>query len=272
MAKTATKVPRAKKSEAAVAIVEREDEGKMIEVGENVSVQSIILRAIELGTPVETMEKLLDLQERIEGRRAKRLFDDAMANFQGECPIIKKSTRVAKENGTKLYDYAKLEVIVSQVRGPLRDNGFSYSIQSETLANNVKVTCIAKHKSGHSEPTTVEVPLGTKTPVMSATQQVAAALTFAKRYAFCNAFGILTGDEDTDASKETVETPGAATSDAPSREANFDKVKGILEKTKDVAGLKEMGDKISKSSKYTAKEKKDLQKVIDARIKELGEK
>jgi len=42
----------------------------------------------------------------------------------------------------------------------------------------------------------MEVPLGNKTSVMSQTQVVAAALTFAKRYAFCNAFGIMTGDDD----------------------------------------------------------------------------
>ena len=40
---------------------------------------------------------------------------------------------------------------------------------------------------------------------MSQTQVEAAALTFAKRYAFCNAFGILTGDEDTDAKRATVD-------------------------------------------------------------------
>jgi hypothetical protein len=43
------------------------------------------------------------------------------------------------------------------------------------------------------------VPLGNKTQIMSDTQVTAAALTFAKRYAFCNVFGILTGDEDNEA-------------------------------------------------------------------------
>jgi hypothetical protein len=36
---------------------------------------------------------------------------------------------------------------------------------------------------------------------MTAQQMVGSARTFAMRYAFCNAFGILTGDEDTDARK-----------------------------------------------------------------------
>ena len=34
--------------------------------------------------------------------------------------------------------------------------------------------------------------------MMSDSQKYAGALTFAKRYAFCNAFGILTADEDID--------------------------------------------------------------------------
>jgi hypothetical protein len=63
----------------------------------------------------------------------------------------------------------------------------------------IKVALTAKHTSGHSEVTCVELPLGNETRIMSQTQVEAAALTFAKRYAFCNAFGILTGDEDTDA-------------------------------------------------------------------------
>jgi hypothetical protein len=39
---------------------------------------------------------------------------------------------------------------------------------------------------------------------MNEPQRFASALTFAKRYAFCNAFGILTGDEDDNAEKATA--------------------------------------------------------------------
>ena len=44
---------------------------------------------------------------------------------------------------------------------------------------------------------TFKVPID-KEGYMNAPQKFASALTFAKRYAFCNAFGILTGDEDDD--------------------------------------------------------------------------
>ncbi len=159
----------------------------------------LIAQAIEKKTPVETMEKLLAMRKELKAEWAKEQFDEAMAKFQGDCPVIEKTKDGATtKSGKVAYKYAPLDVIVSQTKSLIQANGFSYMIQTETLPAGVKVTCIVKHKSGHSELSTVEVPMGTKTDIMNASQQVASALTFAKRYAFCNAFGILTGDEDDD--------------------------------------------------------------------------
>jgi len=173
------------------------------------SIEELISQAVVNGTPVETMEKLLAMRRELKAEAAKEAFDDDMAKFQGDCPVITKTKSVATKTGKKAYSYAPLDVIVAQTKGPLRDHGFSYKIDTETLEGKVKVTCIVKHKAGHRDQTSVEVPLGTKTDIMSNTQVVAAALTFAKRYAYCNAFGILTGDEDDDAiSTKDVETNG----------------------------------------------------------------
>jgi hypothetical protein len=106
---------------------------------------------------------------------------------------------VKTKAGVVAYRYAPIESIVEQVKAPLQANGFSYSTNMELLESGVKVSVKVTHSAGHSELTQMTVPLGTKTDIMSASQVVAAAQTFAKRYAFCNAFGILTGDEDNDA-------------------------------------------------------------------------
>lgn len=184
------------------------------------SVESFISQAISSNVPIETLERLLAMRTTVKAEQAKEAFDDAMAKFQGECPVIEKTKEGGKtKGGFVAYKYAPLESIVSQVKYDLQANGFSYAIQTETGENKVKVTCIAKHKLGHSEPTSVEVPLGTKTDIMSAPQVVASALTFAKRYAFCNAFGIMTGDEDTDANtvpKNNQVVPPAKTSNIKS--------------------------------------------------------
>lgn len=158
----------------------------------------LIDKAIEKGMDISAMERLFDLQERWEKNQAKKAFDSAMANFQMECPMIEKTKHVPTKTGEIAYSYAPIESIVEQVKKILQKNGLSYTIKTE-VNGKVKSTCIVKHIDGHSEESSMEVPLGNKTQVMSDTQVVAAASTFAKRYAFCNALGIMTGDEDTDA-------------------------------------------------------------------------
>ena len=162
--------------------------------------ETLIAKAIDKKVPVETMERLLMMRRELKSEWAKAEFDKALSAFQAACPIIKKTKGVKTDSGEVAYKYAPLESIVEEVKDLLSKHGFSYSVdQPEAKQGYIKVAFTVKHQSGHSEVTCVELPLGNKTRIMSQTQVEAAALTFAKRYAFCNAFDILTGDEDTDA-------------------------------------------------------------------------
>lgn len=162
-------------------------------------IENLIARAIDKGVTVDTIERLLVMRRELKAEYAKEKYDRAMAAFQAACPIIKKDKAGGRtQAGQVAYYYAPLESIVGQTKELIEKHGFSYAVETYTETDKVKVVCVATHVDGHSNPSSVELPLGTKTNVMSATQQVAAAITFAKRYAFCNAFGILTGDEDTD--------------------------------------------------------------------------
>lgn len=165
----------------------------------NFNAETLISQAIEKGVSVDTMERLLAMRRELKAEFAKEAFDKAMAKFQAECPTIVKTKEVKTKSGIVAYRYAPIESIVEQVKTPLQNNGFSYSTKQEMLDSGVKISVKVTHSAGHSEVTEMTVPLGTKTDIMSQSQVVAAASTFAKRYAFCNAFGILTGDEDTDA-------------------------------------------------------------------------
>ena len=160
--------------------------------------ETLISQAIKQNASVDTMERLLKMRQDLKAEFAKEQFDISMANFQMDCPIVKKTKSVPTSSGAIAYKYAPIESIVSQVKKYLKKHGFSYMIKTETLEKKVKAICVVKHKDGHSEESSMSVPLGTKTNIMSETQVVAAALTFAKRYAFCNSFGILTGDSDDD--------------------------------------------------------------------------
>lgn len=170
--------------------------------------------ALNKQVPVETLERLLAMQKDIMAANAKAAFDEAMRMFQKDCPIIQKHKKVMnKDNQGVRYVYAPLDDIIEQVKAPLADHGFSYRLGQEVDKPKpgwLTVSCTATHALGHSETEKFELPLGAA-QFMTAQQEVGAARTFGSRYCFLGVFGIMTGDEDTDANPAQEEmTPPAA--------------------------------------------------------------
>lgn len=181
-----------------------ESPGVAIMQSSDVSIDNLMARAIDGGANIDVLERLMVLRDKLKAEAAKAAFDAAMAAFQAECPVIRKTKDVHTKDkpdgsqGSKAYSFAPLESIVSQVKPLLQKYGFSYNFRSITDKEKQQITaiCIVHHTDGHEQESPVQVPYGNKTPVMSDSQVAMAAMTFAKRYAFCNAFGIMTGDED----------------------------------------------------------------------------
>lgn len=158
----------------------------------------LIARAIDKSVPVETMEKLLAMRRELRTEQIQAEFVRALVAFQSACPVIQKTRKVLDKSNRHRYSFAALEDIIRAVRGLLEKVGLSYRIDTEQHATEVAAICIVQHVSGHSEKSRFAVPID-KDGYMSAPQKVASALTYAKRYAFCNALGIMTGEEDDDA-------------------------------------------------------------------------
>jgi hypothetical protein len=159
--------------------------------------QALISQAIEKNTPIETMERLLAMRAELKKEAARDLFFESLAGFQAACPVIKKNNPVYDKTGKLRYKYATLDDIVAQVKPYLLKFGFSYIIETIQDNNEVGAVCKAFHKMGHSEQSAFKVPIDT-TAYMNVAQKVASALSFSKRYAFCDIFGIMTGTGDDD--------------------------------------------------------------------------
>lgn len=162
-------------------------------------VAGFIEQAIKSNLPVETMEKLFALQRQVKADVAKEAFVSAMSKFQSEVPVIEKTRKVLNKDGRSVrYQYAPLEEIVKQIRDSLAKNGLSYTWEVENKEGFIKAVAKVTHVFGHSETSQFEIPID-KEGFMTAPQKYASALTFAKRYSLCNALGITTAEEDTDA-------------------------------------------------------------------------
>lgn len=193
------------------------------------SAEDLMRVAIERGTPVETMERLLAMRRELREEAAKQAFHDALALFQEECPIITKRREVKDKHGKGRYRYAALSDIIVQVKPLLKKHGFSHSVNAVVEVGWVIARCKLSHREGHSEISEFKVPVD-KEAYMSAPQLYASALTFAKRYAFCDALGIMTADEDDDAQRvaqaEAAKQPSEADQVQKLKRTIWDKLKG----------------------------------------------
>lgn len=163
------------------------------------SVNALISQAVAANVPIETLERLFTLRERVKAEQAKEAFVKALAGFQGELKTIVKTKKVMGKDGKLRYMFAPMDSIIEQIKGPEAKYGFAHTwTVDSTVSGYITAICKITHELGHSETTDFKVPIMAN-EFMNAPQHVASALTFAKRYSLCNALGIATGDEDVDA-------------------------------------------------------------------------
>jgi len=156
--------------------------------------------AIEHNLPVEALERLQALHERVSDRAAAIEFARELAGFQEECPpIVKRSTaKVMTRGGVSYsYKYAELDQIARTVRPLLARRGFSYTWDSDVRDKAVHCVCILRHVNGHFEKANFSAPVESAAG-MSEQQKHASALTYARRQALVQVLGLTTTDPDTD--------------------------------------------------------------------------
>jgi hypothetical protein len=171
------------------------------------SPEALLAAAIERQLPVESIERLLAMRRELKAEWARERYFESLAAFQRECPEIEKTTAVLNKDGTPRYYYAKLGDIVQQVKDTLAEHGFSYTVHptDESVEGWVTAKVVAHHRDGHDEESSMSVPIDPEA-YMNAPQKVAAARTFATRYAFLGVLGIVAVDEDDDAQSIDAET------------------------------------------------------------------
>lgn len=167
--------------------------------------QAVVNAAIEHGRS-EIISELMRIRTEMAGEAARDAYYTAMSSLQASMPIIRKDKEVCNKNSSTVrYKYATIDSIVQQVMPVISAHGFSFRFETSHEDGVVRATCVVTHTGGHSERSDFFATIDPGA-FMSAPQQFAAAATFAKRYAFCNAFGIITGDADDDAESAGTQT------------------------------------------------------------------
>jgi len=148
---------------------------------------------------VNALEKLVDLQDKIQRRNAEQEFHRALAEFQESCPPVQKSSTAkitTNGGGGYSFTYADLEEIISTVRPHLSRNGFSFTFDSSVEASKLLTcTCTLHHAHGHSMSSKFTLPIENGSGA-SDQQKTGGALTYAKRQCLISVLGLALADPE----------------------------------------------------------------------------
>jgi hypothetical protein len=158
---------------------------------------------------VAVIERLVDLKIKTDKIQAEQEFNKALAEFQNDCPPIKKASiaKITTKSGSNFsYKYAELDEIARTVKPFLFHRGLSFTWDSETIDGFIKTACFLRHQNGHSIKASFQAPIPKEIGSMSEIQIHATVLTYIKRQTLVEVLGLTTTEVDTDgASPETLD-------------------------------------------------------------------
>lgn len=208
-------------------------------ISESAAIMQVIERAAtNPNVDIDKMERLLAMQERILERNARAEYAAALADMQPQLPLIAERGDIKDRNNNVQSRYALWEDIVSAITPILSTHGFALSFRVKNDANMVGVTGVLSHRAGHSEETTLALPIDTSGS-KNAVQSVGSSTSYGKRYTAAALLNLRTGDIDDDGasggkptlSEEQVANLDALLSeiggDAKARYLRYAKVKSL---------------------------------------------
>lgn len=151
------------------------------------SVADMLHAVIQTGVTsdnVGTLEKMMDLYERVQERDAVKSFTRAFNALQAEMPVIVASSVIPNRG-----KYERFEDVMNVVGPLLHKNGFTISFSMDVKEGRIVETCTLRHIDGHSQANSFAVRVGGRAD--SDTQADCKAATTAKRNALLNCLNIV---------------------------------------------------------------------------------
>lgn len=163
----------------------------------------IIRLAVEKGSNLDQIEKLMILQERWEANEARKAYNEAITFFKKNAPQINKDKSVSFGAGKTAYKHASLFNVTQKISAKLSEYGLSASWRVKQNGV-ISVTTIISHVLGHSEETTLSAPSdtsGSKNPI----QAIGSTISYLERYGLLAMTGLATFDMDDDGNQTVTE-------------------------------------------------------------------
>jgi hypothetical protein len=181
------------------------NEGKIIPASDAPMVAMIERIVMDPSIPIDRLEQMLAMKERMEDRaredeerQAKKAFFSAMSACQAALPVVTKTRKNTHTNSK----YADLAAIEEQAMPIIHQHGFAVSFQPDGYNDKgeLRVLWEISHAEGHSRNGLGEIPVdsaGSQGKVNKThTQAFGSTATYGRRYLLCMLFNISTGDDN----------------------------------------------------------------------------
>lgn len=158
--------------------------------------------AMDPNVPVEKLEKLIELQERIMRFNAQAAFNAAFSKMHPEIPTIDEHGRI-EVRGQLRSTYAPLEDIHDVIKPILAKHGFAIRHRTEWPTDKavIRIVGILSHEAGHSEESTFEAPAD-KSEYRSDIQSMGSTVSYGRRYTTLDLLNIATRKADNDGQRQ----------------------------------------------------------------------
>jgi hypothetical protein len=217
---------------------EEQQESKLIPANDAPMISMIERIAMDPNIPIERLEQMLAMKERMEDRQRDQLREDreyeaktayfaAMSACQKELPVVTKNRRNSHTNS----NYADLAAIEDQAMPIIYAHGFGVSFQPDGYneIGELLIKWEISHAGGYVRNGIGAIPVdgaGAKGGInKTGTQAFGSTATYGRRYLLCMLFNISTGD-DRDGNR--VPTPQAE--DEPITEAKISVIRDLIVK------------------------------------------
>lgn len=161
--------------------------------------------ALNPNVDVAKLEKLYELAERVNSRKAETEFQSAMAIVQSDC----KQVATDANNPQTRSRYASYAAIDAVLRPVYSAQGFAVSFDTEPASPEM-ITMILRlmHRGGHCQTYRITMPADGKGAkggdVMTKTHATGAAMSYGMRYLLKMAFNVAVGEYDNDGNDEVA--------------------------------------------------------------------
>lgn len=153
---------------------------------------TLLQTAVERGASMETLERLIALQERMESNEARKAYVVAVAEFKSNPPEIIKD----RDNVQYGSRYSSLAGIVKAINPALSRHGLSarWDLSQD---KTITVACVLSHVLGHSERVQLSGPPD-ESGKKNALQQIKSTVTYLEAATLLAITGLSSVDEADD--------------------------------------------------------------------------